>query len=396
MLDYGRGTLVEMSVAAERDDRAGVCRSAALVMLLVVSACSGGFTSVTTAEVGTSLQTTTIESTRPEPAVITLGPPPSQVQLIPSTASGESVPASTPTAPALTPVPIDEPLVCKSGDDWFETAGGRRFRAIASSGSTLRPIVVVLHGFTGSTGAIERTSGWTRMLDEIDVVLVYPEGTAVPERAGYGWAAGTQQFSVAGADDVAFLLDVIETVAASHCGDLSSVTVTGESNGGAMALRLACDQRSAGRLWLVSPVIPAVDEGTIGDCASSTPVRLFAVASENDGLVPFEPDERRTAAPLGQVSWFRSVAVALNRCATGPVVENGEGRRWWSPSDCLASTMLVSVTDGDGHTWPGGPAGTGGMDPGGYPTTQAIVSLIRSEHDAPHELVGGWLDTTAR
>lgn len=230
------------------------------------------------------------------------------------------------------------------------------------------PAYVVLHGYTGSPGSIERSSGVTPFALERGAVAVYPEGTPVPDQEGYAWASGTARFANEGVDDVVMLLEVLDVLVAQHCVDPTSILLSGESNGGAMVVRAACDPRTAGRIRLVAPVIPAIDAGVTAGCGSGGPVPLVAVASMNDDTIDYDGSYPSGEIPLdAQEVWFERTARSLNEC-TGSLVRSAiTGGERIALTGCRATTELVAAPDGT-HTWPGGPEGTGGLAPGSFAT----------------------------
>ncbi len=342
-----------------------------LALMFVAASCGGdgaapsGLSSSTVSgpagsEVTSSTQTTptTVPTTNP-----------------PTTTSSTTGSSTTGSAgPTSTIGPVDAAQPCESADVVVQMTGSRSFRVVQPDTDIVLPVVIVLHGFTGSPEAIEATSGWTEVAAD-DAVLVYPRGRPVPGREGFGWAAGTDRFSIEG-DDVDYLWGVYQAVVREHCGDPRRVLLTGESNGAAMAVRAACAGAFAGAVSVVAPVIPAIDGGAIVGCAGAA-VALVAIASHNDTLVPFEADSSEDGDPLGQLDWFTNVATRANGCASVEAIEGGADHNLWKGVDCARASVLVGVLDGAGHTWPGGPVGTGGLDPGGFPATNVIWDLVR-------------------
>jgi polyhydroxybutyrate depolymerase len=225
----------------------------------------------------------------------------------------------------------------------------------------------MLHGYTSSPGDIETSSGWTDYVASADAVVAYPQGQPLSGHAGFGWTTGSARFSNAGSDDVAFILEIVDSLVAQYCVDPARVVLTGESNGAALVVRTACDPRSAGHFILVAPVIPAIDEGVTGHCGEGPAVPLVAIASKLDRTVPYDGHYASGVVPLdAQEKWFLRVARGLNGCDTDQVRRAAlhDGERI-VPAACAAPTELVAVSDGH-HTWPGGPSGTAGLQPGSF------------------------------
>jgi polyhydroxybutyrate depolymerase len=205
------------------------------------------------------------------------------------------------------------------------------------------PVVLNFHGL-GSNGAEQETySGLVPLSDREGFVLVSPDGTGGPR----GWA-----FALSGNspdDDLAFVDDLLATLAADLCIDTSRVYATGMSNGAFFSSLLACLR--ADRIAAIAPVAGiAWAEGL--PCGG--PVPVIAFHGVQDSVVPFYGGEifgviPYDGAPLAIAGW-----AGHNGCAgTAPVqeklAENVELVRY---EECAAATQLIAVTDG-GHTWPG-------------------------------------------
>lgn len=339
----------------------------ALAVVLVAASCAGDDA------VPATLTSSTVSSV---PASVTTSTPTTLAPTTVPTTITTSAPTTDPPGPSSTVAAVEAAAPCESGDVAVQMTAGRSFRVVQPRTDIVLPVVFVLHGFTGSPEAIERTSGWTEVVAD-EAVLVYPRGRPVPEREGFGWAAGTDRFSVEG-DDVDYLWDAYQAVVREHCGDPRRVLFTGESNGAAMAVRAACAGAFAGAVQMVAPVIPAIDDGAIGECDGAA-VPLVAIASHNDTLVPFEAVSSAEGDLLGQLDWFTDVATRANGCSSVEAIPGGADHNLWKGVDCAQSSVLVGVLDGAGHTWPGGPEGTGGLDPGGFPATRVIWDVFRGK-----------------
>lgn len=303
---------------------------------------------------------------RPESATESTSPPHT------AHTTSTSVPTSTTVDPTSATTTAPPAAGCGRPESGVvEVSDGRNY-TLRSTGPDQPTIgVVVLHGFQGSPELIEQTTGWTPFAESAGAVVAYPQGTDAG--GGYfGWAAGTATYSTTGADDVGFLLEVIASLVADHCVDPARVLLTGESNGAAMSIATLCDDRSHGKLAMVAVAIAAVDDGTLGDCDASDQLPLVALAGQGDRTAPYAGHPAAAPTLLAQEDWFLRVAGAVNGCQSSPParapIDDGEVI---TPNGCAAETAMVSVADGV-HTWPGGPVGTGGLDPGRFPGSTFI------------------------
>ncbi len=157
------------------------------------------------------------------------------------------------------------------------------------------PLLVVLHGY-GSDGP-----GHAQMFDigalaERDrVIVVAPDGT--PDAKGNRfWNAvpACCDFDHRAPDDVAYLREVIADVRARYTIDPRRIYAVGHSNGGAMALRLACD--AADVLASVSSLAGPFYTDT-GLCKPSAAVAVQLFHGTRDKVVPYEGGLLPIAAP---------------------------------------------------------------------------------------------------
>lgn len=156
------------------------------------------------------------------------------------------------------------------------------------------PVIVVLHGYLTS-GKIESLYlGLDRRVDESQYILVMPDGTpnangvrfwnATPaccaESAKVDDNAGVDYSQI---DDVAYIRGLIEEAAATYSIDTSRISLFGHSNGGFMALRMACEASD-----IVASVI-SLAGSTFKEATSCTPathpVNILALHGDADEAI---------------------------------------------------------------------------------------------------------------
>ena len=104
------------------------------------------------------------------------------------------------------------------------------------------PLVLLLHGYGSSGDAHAQALGLTALADAKRFVLAAPDGLI--DASGHRFWNATDaccDFDGKGGDDVAYLGWLLDDVASRMPIDRRRVYVVGHSNGGFMALRLACD-----------------------------------------------------------------------------------------------------------------------------------------------------------
>jgi polyhydroxybutyrate depolymerase len=205
------------------------------------------------------------------------------------------------------------------------------------------PLVLSFHAYGTSPEQQRDLSQMSEMADEETFIVVYPAASDDPPE----WAIWASE-AAAGVDDVAFVRDLLDSVAEHASFDPARVYAAGFSNGGGLAGRLACE---------LSDQITAIAQvsGTYlvpEDCTPTRPVPVAVVHGTADGVLPY-------GGVGGLVLPARTYAAnwaARNGCEAGPAVTFEEGTatgETWT--DCLDDADVVFYTIEDGtHSWPRG------------------------------------------
>ena len=218
------------------------------------------------------------------------------------------------------------------------------------------PLLIVLHGGSSDAhGMIKLTQeGFNRLADEHRFMVVYPNGI------GRQWNDGRFMMRRGrDIDDVSFLSELIDSLAPVYAVDKRRVYVTGMSNGGHMAYRLACDLSD--KIAGIAPVAALMPT----ELMPTRPVPVLFIAGTDDPLIPYKGG----AVQVGmlQRGTVRSAMETLrvwaeaNRCGGEPsteLLDDADPTDRMSVQrtmyrDCAASVVMYTVIGG-GHTWPGG------------------------------------------
>ena len=217
------------------------------------------------------------------------------------------------------------------------------------------PLLVALHGGTGWGAQFELTSGYDRLADEHEFIVVYPDGIGIGPNADQlrTWNGGVccGPAMRQGVDDVGFLRTLVETIARDYRIDADRVYATGHSNGMIMSYRLLCEAADVF-------VAAAGQAGTLGvdECQPSQPVSLRHVHGSADTNLPIDggrgtgisnvdfPSPRRGVRALAAADGCPRAATTTTN---GPV-----STRAWQPCDGETTVELVTV-DGANHAWMG-------------------------------------------
>ncbi|HLX55807.1 MAG TPA: PHB depolymerase family esterase [Ktedonobacteraceae bacterium] len=215
-----------------------------------------------------------------------------------------------------------------------------------SYGAQPQPVVLNYHGYDNTA---QRTAQHTNMdaeADKVGFILVFPQAVDSPP----SWNAGIGHFGPTGdADDVQFTRDLISYLENNYCVDTHRIYVTGYSEGGGMAYRLACalsDQIAAF----------ATVEGAFyhvpGGCNPSRPVPFLEIHGQADQLAPYNGNP---GSGMASVQTMLDLWLSIDHCQSANKVifqkADVTGIEW---PDCLTGTVVehYRISDG-GHTWPG-------------------------------------------
>lgn len=243
----------------------------------------------------------------------------------------------------------------------------RVFAPTESFADGARPALVIsLHGATGRGRDQERTSGFNTLAEDEGFVVAYPDGVGRTWNDGRGLRSYEAQRE--NVDDVGFLVALIDHLAATRGIDPARVYVNGISNGGLMAMRLACERPE--RIAGIGVVARSITESLSEACPSGTPVPAMFIMGDADPLVPYAGGEQATAGGRERTPVLGAAATATfwarrngavgeprrsmiadedrdDGCAGGARLDYGAGR---------ARVAFVTLAGG-GHTWPSGHTG---------------------------------------
>ncbi|SEH13852.1 polyhydroxybutyrate depolymerase [Sphingopyxis sp. YR583] len=140
------------------------------------------------------------------------------------------------------------------------------------------PLLLDLHGFSSYAADERKWSGQLRESDRRGFIAVWPDGMALSWNA-YGCCFLGNALMV---DDVAFLRTVIGEVKRRSNIDDGRVYVTGISNGGGMAQRMACEAAD-----IVTAVVSISFPLNSNQCRPARPVSVTAIAATGDGTINY-------------------------------------------------------------------------------------------------------------
>ncbi len=216
------------------------------------------------------------------------------------------------------------------------------------SGNEALPLVLNLHGL-GTDGPIQRGySQFDPVAEANTFFVVYPDGIDEQWDSGFG----------TGVDDVGFLTNLIDSLAANYNIDMNRVYSTGMSNGGFQSYQLACEisEKIAAIASVTGAYLVTLDLG----CNPVHPMPVMEIHGTNDVTVPYTGNFPTYYGALEGVEQW----VMRNNCDPTPIITDvpdtnttdgcTASRYYYGGCDNGADVELYRI-DGGGHSWPGSP-----------------------------------------
>ncbi|MGI9288583.1 MAG: alpha/beta hydrolase family esterase [Pseudomonadales bacterium] len=256
------------------------------------------------------------------------------------------------------------------------------------------PLVMTLHGYSSTASGMAHYYGLARHAEQHRYILVIPQSSTFPANDSdehvTSWndlAANVEQDPdvphclpdhrvypappancgemsrcawTACADDSGFLQQVLDEVLARHRVDSSRIYLLGISNGGMMAMRLACDK--PWRFSAVASVIAQLAPGHACGPGSKLPL-LHLIGGRDDTVradgLPGSDGYIYSSAAETATTWARSLGCAAQAKPWQTKLSRSMGLECSAYKDCPEiSTGVISCADSkEGHDWPGQRAG---------------------------------------
>lgn len=250
-----------------------------------------------------------------------------------SSAIANSLPDDVPTAPSTGASRNEERYV-----------NGRSYVARIPAGYNADrnyPVVIGMPGWQHSVETFRSYAGFDAEVGS-EAIVVYPRAINL------AWG-GAPYASTSVSQDADFLRAMINDLGNAYSINKNKVFAMGLSNGGGMALALAC--KAPDLVAGVASVAGAYYNPTTGGC-SSTPVPTLIMHGTNDDTVGINGGVRHNA-PYRSVDYVFRQFQGKNDCAvTGTSVPGAIGfnTTTFNSIGCKADTTFIRV-DGGTHTW---------------------------------------------
>lgn len=222
------------------------------------------------------------------------------------------------------------------------------------------PVLLAMGGWTDPPENFRDYAGFSDTAAR-EAVVVYPAGVAD------AWA-GAPYSETSVAEDISFLRAVVAQLATALPVDRERIYAVGMSNGGGMALELAC--HAPDLVAGVSAVSAAFYEGIDEGCHDA-PVATQIIHGTEDELLHYDGGVLHDVPYLGVVEMVRHQA-AQNGCSEQPAESTavGDNADRLIARDCEAPTEHIRVNGGF-HDW--------FIDPSTQEETWAFLSAQRAE-----------------
>lgn len=229
-------------------------------------------------------------------------------------------------------------------------------------------LILALHGAGGTGRGMEGLAlgQLNRVADRDGLIVAYPDGVKKRWNDGRSGEDATVDTTV---DDEGFLIALVDDLSRRFSIDPTRVYVTGASNGGFMAFRLACTHPD--KLAAIAPVMSGLGSSVAETCAESKPdapaVSLLMINGTEDPLVPFDGVEvkfrdkhlgAKLTVPATISRWSTWLGCTQPPTKSDLADVDPSDRTRVSLSQQLVcrdqSEVTLVTIEGGGHTWPGG------------------------------------------
>ena len=223
-----------------------------------------------------------------------------------------------------------------------------------------KPLVFVMHGFTGDASGIKNYSGMNQIADQYGFAVCYPRGTN-DSGGNRFWNVGYAFHEDETVNDVGFLTELATYLQINYDLNPDFTFATGMSNGGEMCYMLACQANDTFKA--VAPVAGMILQDILDECQDSNPIPIFEIHGSEDNITPISGD------PYNNDGWgaYPSIPFTINyfseknECSTLqtetlPDIDLSDG------SYVVSEKHLNGINNnevwyyeiiGGGHDWPG-------------------------------------------
>lgn len=177
--------------------------------------------------------------------------------------------------------------------------------AMYATASVSVPLIVNIHGFTGTSSAQETAEDFRKIADTENFIIIHPQALGSPS----SWDVwGTVE---SGAADRNFIMDIVDTIEAHYNINKNRLYVTGYSQGGYMSYNLSTT--FSGRIAAMASVSGSMATDYITRCFPVHPLPVMEIHGTHDQLVSYNGTSNGLAVDTVVNHWIR-----FNHCHSIP------------------------------------------------------------------------------
>ncbi|MBL6604235.1 MAG: hypothetical protein ISQ43_03760 [Flavobacteriaceae bacterium] len=152
------------------------------------------------------------------------------------------------------------------------------------------PVIFNFHGYGGQALQFFNQTDLTEISDNNGVVLVYPQGSNLPDGGSHWNAAPSSSSSTSfvnksSTDDIGFFKVLLEEINQDNIVDLKRVYVIGYSNGGMFSHFLACNTDNI--IAAIGDIAGTMLNETFNSCNPSSPIPILKIHGTSDRVVSY-------------------------------------------------------------------------------------------------------------
>jgi len=223
-----------------------------------------------------------------------------------------------------------------------------------------RPLVIVMHGYTGNMYDTASYVGMNGLADEHNFLVAYPQGTADSDGNNF-FNVGYDFHSSSNVDDVDFVRAMVEEINNQYELNREAIFATGMSNGGDMSFLLAC--KASDLFRAVAPVAGSMMTNMLSQCEPEIALPVLEIHGDEDKVTRLGGDKENEDGwgaywDLETTMEFWANKNGLSeRGEVWSEFSKGDGKlvrtiTWHSEDNSREVRFLV--VKGGGHDWPGG------------------------------------------
>ena len=227
------------------------------------------------------------------------------------------------------------------------------------------PLVLAFHGVGASGKTMAEMTGLSQLAEQSGFIVVYPDAI----RKHWDARRGSQPETT---NDVGFISALIDDLGQRYTLDRRRIYVTGFSNGGTFAFRVACELSN--KITAFAAISATMPENVSRTCKPVKPMSVLLMHGTKDSVIPYGPPGRALLSLADTVKYWTS----HNRCSPQVVKESlpkSPHIRLETYQQCTDQTTVKLYTiEGADHGWGDTPSGTTGTP--GKPSQENNASVI--------------------